>query len=271
MTLDCQYQNFSFESSEIKHEYGDKVVILSNPYLLSLMAKAGHSSTKQPLMNHLVTQMYQMMFQDVVNKMLPVSNQSIETRMKEFTDKGVFQGPVFETDTPVVCVDLARAGTLPCHLYYENFNYFINPDKVRQDHFYVNRETNDAGEVIGVNVSGSKIGGPVDDAIIILPDPMGATGSTIVNVYDHYSKNLEGTPKAFAAIHLVITPEYIERVTKDCPNLTIFALRLDRGTSSDEALNSIPGSNKDEKGLNNIQYIVPGAGGVGEVLNNSYV
>ena len=59
---------------------------------------------------------------------------------------------------------------------------------------------------------------------------------------------------------------------KDHPDVEIFAIRLDRGLSSREVLQTIPGSDWDnERGLTDIHYIVPGAGGVGELLNNSLI
>ena len=55
-------------------------------------------------------------------------------------------------------------------------------------------------------------------------------------------------------------------------SLHIFAVRLDRGLSAPDVLATTPGTRWDEeRGLNDIQYIVPGAGGVGEVLNNAWV
>jgi len=142
---------------------------------------------------------------------------------------------------------------------------------VRQDHFYVARVTDSHGQVTGVSIAGSKIGGGVDKAIVLFPDPMGATGSTIVQAYDHYQKNVGGKPLMMVAMHLIITPEYLKKVTQLCPDLHIFALRLDRGLSSTEVLKEIPGKRwSEERGLNDHQYIVPGAGGLGEILNNSY-
>jgi uracil phosphoribosyltransferase len=73
------------------------------------------------------------------------------------------------------------------------------------------------------------------------------------------------------AMHLIVTPEYLMNVTKNCPDLNIFAIRLDRGLSPENILNEDPGKFWTmEKGLNDHQYIVPGAGGLGEILNNSY-
>jgi len=52
---------------------------------------------------------------------------------------------------------------------------------------------------------------------------------------------------------------------------SVYALRVDRGASSPSALASIPGTLWDEEsGLTDNQYIIPGAGGLGELMNNSY-
>jgi uracil phosphoribosyltransferase len=46
---------------------------------------------------------------------------------------------------------------------------------------------------------------------------------------------------------------------------------VDRGASSAKAKAAIPGEFLDEEsGLTDIQYIVPGLGGLGELINNSY-
>ena len=72
-------------------------------------------------------------------------------------------------------------------------------------------------------------------------------------------------------MHLIITPEYIKKLSEAMPDIQIYAVRLDRGLSSQDALESTPGTYWDqEKGLNEKHYIVPGAGGLGEVMNNSF-
>jgi uracil phosphoribosyltransferase len=148
-------------------------------------------------------------------------------------------------------------------------NVLLNPKTVRQDHFYISRVVNEKNEVTGVSVAGSKIGGGVDNTVVIFPDPMGATGSTMVEAVKHYQAL--GKPKAMIALHLIVTPEYLARVTKNCPELKVYALRLDRGLSPTDVLKEIPGKRwKEEKGLNQHHYIVPGAGALGEILNNSY-
>jgi uracil phosphoribosyltransferase len=271
MAKDIQHQNLDFHSNEMTHHYGKNVHLVSSPLMLSLLAKLGSPSTHQPQINELVSMLYSYLMDNVIDSVFPRKLAAIETRMKLAHAEAVYEGQIIDPQVPVVTVDLARAGTFPSHLCYNKLNYLMNPELVRQDHFYVSRVSDENGQVTGVNVSGSKIGGDVESAIVLFPDPMGATGGTIVQAYDHYLKVVHGKPKLMIALHLIITPEYLAKVTKACPDLHIFALRLDRGLSSEEVLKSEPGKNwNQEKGLNPIQYIVPGAGGLGEILNNSY-
>jgi uracil phosphoribosyltransferase len=118
----------------------------------------------------------------------------------------------------------------------------------------------------------AKIGRDVADRFVLFPDPMGATGSSIVSAMKHYLEALDGRPRLCIAVHLIVTPEYLLRVTSELPEAVVYALRLDRGLSPLDVLDQIPGERwQEERGLNEQQYIVPGAGGVGEVLNNAWV
>ena len=79
-------------------------------------------------------------------------------------------------------------------------------------------------------------------------------------------------PAKLIAMHLMITPEYVRNMREAHPDVIVYALRLDRGLSTEKALASVPGTHWDEeRGLTDTQYIVPGAGGVGELLNNAWV
>lgn len=270
--MDVQYSEYCANSKFIEHNYGDRVKICSNPLLLSLLAKFSNESIHQPLLNHYLEQAYSILFTEMMNEFFPLTERKIETRMKEFTDKGVFHGNLHDPKQRSVVVSLARAGIYPSHLIFEKLNYLFHCDGLREDHFYCNRKTNEDGEVIGVDVSGSKIGGGVDDAIVILPDPMGATGGSLCEVIGHYKESVPGVAKKYIGVHLMVTPEFIRRVQEDHPDAYILAGRLDRGLSTDKALKCRPGEIRDEeKGLTEKQYIVPGAGGVGELLNNSFV
>ncbi len=271
MARDSQHQSLNFRPSEVEHHYGKNVHLISSPLMISLLSKLGSPDTHQPQINNLVEMLYSNLIDHVIDVVFPRKKVASKTRMFETHPEAVYEGEIIDPETPVVSVDLARAGTFPSHLCYNKLNYLMNPCLIRQDHFYVARVSDENGKVTGVNVSGSKIGGGIDKAIVLFPDPMGATGGTIVQAYNHYKDHVGGKPLHMVALHLIITPEYLEKVTRECPDLHIFALRLDRGLSSQEVLDSVPGKNwKLEKGLNNHQYIVPGAGGLGEILNNSY-
>jgi uracil phosphoribosyltransferase len=271
MAKDIQHQNLNFKANQTPHLYGENVHLISSPLMLSLLAKLGAPSTHQPQINELVEMLYSYLMDNVIDTCFPRQLAQIETRMKSYHPEAIYEGQLIDPEVPVVCVDLARAGTFPSHLCYNKLNYLMNPEKVRQDHFYVARVSDEKGKVTGVNVSGSKIGGGVDKAMVLFPDPMGATGGTIIRAYQHYLNEVGGKPLMMVALHLIITPEYLSLVTKECPGLKIFALRLDRGLSSPDILSLPPGTKwNNEKGLNQQQYIVPGAGGLGEILNNSY-
>lgn len=52
----------------------------------------------------------------------------------------------------------------------------------------------------------------------------------------------------------------------------IYTARLDRCLSPQDMPKAAPGLYAErERGLNDVQYVVPGAGGLGELLTNSWV
>lgn len=266
------FENLS-QLQESEHAYGENIHLVGNAYTHSLLSHLGSPEVRQPLLNTYVEWAYLYLLQQAMNRLFPKAKQSRATRMQsQHPTEGIFHFQGLDPKTSTVVIDIARAGTWPAHVCFHHLNYFYAPQNIRQDHIYINRVTDDDGQVIGQSLTGSKIGGPVDNAMLIFPDPMGATGGTLAQVVKHYEQYVSGMPKSIIALHLMITPEYIERMKQDFPMVQVFALRLDRGLSSAKALKSLPGKYPDEeKGLNSVQYIVPGAGGVGEVLNNSFV
>jgi uracil phosphoribosyltransferase len=64
----------------------------------------------------------------------------------------------------------------------------------------------------------------------------------------------------------------VRKVFREEPDVIIYAYRVDRGLSPPDVLAKVPGEEWDrERGLNDHDYIIPGAGGLGEVLNNAEV
>lgn len=261
-----------YQISELSHDYPSQVHILNNGYINTLLTTASQSKTVQPHFNNLMRSIYRELFGQALNKVWPTKEVQVPTRMTEFHTDCFYKGQVFDSHQKAVCVDIARAGMLPSQICFDTLNEFADPQGIRHDHVFASRIVDENDKVTHTSLQSSKIGGDVDEALVFLADPMGATGNSLVEVIDHYKKNVEGSAKAYIGIHLIVTPEFVKKVTEAHSDVIIFAARLDRGFSSEKALSSQPGKFWDEeKGLNEKHYIVPGAGGVGELINNSFV
>ena len=266
---DVAYSEMTRSLPQIQHEYGDRVRILADIAALTMLARLGNPASAQPEVNRLLRRCYERLMMAAVNEVFPREHASIPTRMEAVRPGTAWEGPVIKADTRVIFVGLARAGTLPAYQGFDMLHDLVDGAGLRVDHVSMQRRTDEDGKVIGVDIGGSKFGGDVDGAIVMLPDPMGATGGSMADAID-LVKALPGTPRAIVGLHLIITPEFIRRLQATHPYTHIFALRLDRGTSSPEALAAVPGVDRSETGCNEVHYIVPGAGGVGELINNSY-
>ena len=110
---DSQYSDCRYQLSEIEHKYGKQIHILSNPYLFSTLAKLCQPDCKQPLINQLLNILYGELVKVVVNQEFPLVGAHVETRMSTFHPEGHFQAKVINPKSKVVCVNLARAGTVP--------------------------------------------------------------------------------------------------------------------------------------------------------------
>jgi uracil phosphoribosyltransferase len=269
---DHLYEKVPFRHSEIEHRYGPNVHILSNPYLLSQLAQLCAKETIQPAINRLVVDIYARLLEDVMNAEFPRVVAEVPTRMVDVTPAGVFRGEVLDRRTRAVTVNIARAGAIPSQTVYDLLNVALDPRGVRQDHVIMSRMLGEHEEVVGAGIGGMKIGGDVEDAFLMFPDPMGATGSSLSEAITTYKRKVPGRPRSIINIHLIVTPEYLKRMTTDHPDVLVYAVRLDRGLSAPEVMATVPGTRwADERGLTDHQYIVPGGGGFGEIMNNAYV
>jgi uracil phosphoribosyltransferase len=269
---DHAYDQIRYRPSELEHRYGLDVHILAEPLALTQLARLCAKGTYQPEVNRLVGELYRDLLRTVVNAEFPRHEATTPTRMIDHTPQGVFQGELIDPEVRAVTVNIARAGTLPSQITYDFLNTLLDPRLVRQDHFVMARVLDEASKVVGARISGSKIGGDVDDAILLFPDPMGATGGSMCTAIETYKKEVPGKPRKIVAANLIVTPEYLRRVTTCHPEVTIYALRLDRGLSPEDVFDTVPGTHWDrERGLTDKQYIVPGGGGFGEIMNNAYV
>lgn len=268
---DIAYTEVDFAKGQLPHLYGDSVHIISDPVSLCQLAELCGETTIQPTINNLVRELYQFLIRNLVRWEFPTELVSIPTRMAKVTPNGIWTGKVTKRQTKTVTVNVIRAGALPSQVSFDFFCRIIDPNFVRQDHVVMSRVTDESEKVLGAELFGSKIGGDVEDAMLLFPDPMGATGSSISKIIDYYKEKIPGKPRKIFAAHLIVTPEYLKRMKKDHPDVKIYALRLDRGASPDYIFKTLPGENwSEERGLTERHYIVPGGGGFGEIINNSY-
>lgn len=254
------------------HHYGPSVHLFDDPFLATLLAGIGSPDTGTAELPGLVRTAYQRLLQEILGREFPRQARSVPTRMTAREPRAMVHGELLCQHTHLVICAVIRAGILPAQACYEAAIAVLPPQNVRLDFLNMSRTTDAQHQVTGVRLDGSKVGGPVDDAVVLIPDPMGATGGTVCRAVDVYRSLGGGAPRRIVAAHLMVTPEAIGRLTATWPDVPLYAGRLDRGLSSPRALASEPGMfPREERGLDDVQYIVPGAGGMGELLTNSWV
>lgn len=269
--MDSAYAKIHGREPELVHHYGPQVHILADPFLLSHLARLCSPDTHQPSINSLVKDLYRYLVKAVMNGEFPRAQARHPTRMIEHSPLGVWEGETIAPNTRVVTVNIARAGTLPSQVVFDFLNKTLAPAGVRQDHFIMARQTDEKGRVTGSNIGASKIGGMVDDAMVLFPDPMGATGGSLSQAISIY-KAQYGRAQRYICLNLIVTPDFLRRMKQDHPDVVVYAVRLDRGASPADVLQTVPGTRwAEESGLTDKQYIVPGGGGFGEIMNNAYV
>ncbi|HIF39765.1 MAG TPA: uracil phosphoribosyltransferase [Planctomycetes bacterium] len=266
-------QSYSIPSGygELEHRYGPRVHILDNPLLASALAHlSGPKVSHAGLMGYL-RMIYRTLCVHACGRELPTAMVQAATRMAErHPAAGIWRGEALDPTHEVVVCDIVRGGIVPSQICFELLNTLLPEQNVRLDHLTMARVSNKEGRITGVDLSGSKIGGTVAGRTLLLPDPMGATGSTTIRALDHYREE-HGEPERVIAMPMIATPEYLRAVLDACDSMVVYTARLDRGLSDAEVLASAPGEHWDrERGLDDSSYIVPGAGGVGEVVNNSW-
>lgn len=268
--IDRQYARLPRPNPGLVHRYGERVFIHSTPFPMALLTRLCSPGCSQPEFNRLVSRLYDYLLSQIVSQEFRTVQMERSTRMLAYNPEAVLRTECVDPHQEVVVVDIARAGILPSQRFFDGLHDVLEPEYVRQDHVFMNRAVNEKGEVTGVNMSGSKIGGLVANRTVLIPDPMAATGGSMLATLDLFRNQEGGPPARFIAAHLIITPEYLKRVLEAAPDLHVHCIRLDRGLSTNDVLQSTPGDQwDDERGLNEHDYIVPGGGGFGELMNNA--
>ena len=228
---DTAYEDVPGRVSEIDHRYGPNVHLLQDPFLLTFLARLCSPGTVQPEITQLIEELYRHLIARVVAAELPRRRVEMPTRMSASTPRGVYVGQVIEPATRAVVVDVVRAGMLPAMVVYHALNHVLDPRGVRQDHLVMSRTTDEEGRVTGVSLSGSKVAGDAAGAVLLIPDPMGATGGSICAAVDVYLEGEMEPPRKIILMNLIVTPQYLKMVRTRHPSAQVYAVRLDRGMS----------------------------------------
>lgn len=258
-------------SAQLEHAYGDRVTLVGDPFTASLVARIGAPDAARAEVLEAVRSAYALLCARAASSALPSLRDRRVTRMAEkHGELGAWTGELFDPSAQAVVADVIRGGIVPGQVFFELLSRVLPEDNVRLDHLHMSRVNAADGSIAGTDLHGSKIGGSIDGRHLFLPDPMGATGSTVVTALDHYLEHW-GRPASVTLVTLICTPEFLRAALAHPSGPRILTARVDRGLSSPDVLATIPGTRWDEeRGLDDDGYIVPGAGGVGELLNNSW-
>lgn len=266
---EISYRRLPSAGQELLHKYGPNVHLLSHPFAMTVLARACSAETHLPEFGECLRTVYRLLLTHALDTEFPRVRAHLPTRMSdEHPEAAILRGEMLDPTVHVVTVAIARAGTVPSQTVFEMLHQALPAAVLRQDHYFMNRRVDADDRVIDVDFSGSKVGGTNADAIVLIPDPMGATGLSMNAALRHAKSN--GTPREVISLNAIVTPEYLRSVLETHPEAKIYAIRVDRGLSPPEVLASVPGTHWGrERGLNDRQYIVPGGGGFGELFNNA--
>lgn len=248
---------------KLDHKYGGNVHIFNDLVATTMLAILSNEKTCQREVRRLAAKLYEMLTMAVMHDLFPSTNTGVLTPMTQFVgSRGMLMTDLIDPSTRVAIATLLRAGDVPASSVHETLGNLLNGGTIRQDYFGASRMTDDSHKVIGTQVTYRNIG-ELQGRILLIPDPMGATGGTLLQTVADYGETVKDA-QAIIAVHLIVSPEYIRRLTAACPQVQIYTLRLDRGMSDPDVLASVPGTFPDrEFGLNDQDYIVPGAGDLG--------
>lgn len=269
---DFQNRTLRRSINELEHGYGDRVHLLGDPVARTQLARLGGPTLRQPAYNRMLEQLYDRLLDAVIVHGFPSEQRSIPSREANHHAGAVITGELLAERVRVTVGAVARAGTVAGQRCFERLTEMFDPEGIRLDHIFTNRHTSAVGKLPCVDYLGSKTGGPVDGRILLIPEPVAATGATMRYTLDVFGKEVGGNTARTVAMHLVVTPEYLRDVVLPHPTLEVFAYRVDRGLSDPDVLATPPGTHPErERGLDDQQRIVPGLGAVGDLTNNCFV
>ena len=119
MASDVHYEKLPRPMGEVRHDYGENVYILSQPYPMTLLSRLCSEPCVQPEVNELVKQLFGWLFGEIASRELRTHQLSTPTRMQREHPEGQVVGEHIVSQQKAVVVDIARAGILPGGVFYD--------------------------------------------------------------------------------------------------------------------------------------------------------
>jgi uracil phosphoribosyltransferase len=197
--------------------------VVNHPFVTDSLAHLRDKNTKLKKFRFHSDQICNFLFAEAIRG-LEYQNQEIETPIKNVT--------VQKLKDEVVVVPVLRSGIAmlfgAMHLLPKSKVGFVGLER--------NEETAVAKEYYW------KLPTLTKESVVIVTDPMLATGGSILHVLDRVSQE---TTKAIKVVCVVAAPEGIKAIHNKYPSVEIFTAAVDEG-------------------LNDIKFIVPGLGDYGD-------
>jgi len=219
--------------------------LTGNAYTATLLRRACETNRTSREVIEATRHLYQYLVYQMVRSYFPREEGVYKTNMG-----APCRGPFLARSTEVVIVTLARAGIIPAQVCQDMLSVLLPARNVRQDFYMMTRVRTEEG--FEARCGGWKSGGPVAGSIVVIPDPMGATGTSMRAVLRRIAEVEEESGKAHEVVVLcmVTAPEFYHALAKERDGVVVFTTRMDEGL--------------DEKG-----YIIPGMGDAGDLIYNS--
>ncbi len=201
------------------------VKLIENDLATHMLNLMRDKNTEPPLMRHLLREITKILLGEVFRK-AEIKEREIETwvgkRKFEFIDTG-----------RITFVGVLRAGLPMLESALEMF--------LQAEGGFIGAKRDE--ETLETHIQYVRLP-EVEGKRVIILDPMLATGGTLIKVWEVVK---EGNPADIISVHLVASPEGLERVERICNGLTLYTLSVDEG-------------------LNSKGFIIPGLGDMGDRL-----
>lgn len=225
----------------------DRLVVLGNSVDDTLLARIRTDAMDKAGVRFTVGRLYQTLIKAAICNHAPKKDVAIPTSMAAYDpERGIWRGQTLDTSVPIVISAIARGGLKPSDVVLDELAMYGFHNS-RMDCLMLNRTTDPKdGHVTGVDIQGVKMGSSIEGAIVIYPDCMVATGGSLIKaraIYEQHGRALKHIVCA-----LICAPEGIAAVMNAYPDTWIYTVAVDVG-------------------LNDRQYILPGAGDMGNKSN----